>query len=169
MWPLPVVVLHIFAEHVQEMALVQHDQVVEALPAERPDDSLCHGVSVWGLHGCHDRRDPHARSALNEVLAITAVVVANEIPGLYAPGRPCDDLLPDPLCGRMRCDVDVDDPPAAMRDEDQRVYRAEREGLHREQVDRPRSRTRGSAGTCASPVTVVDGAHAGDSDARCVR
>src|SRR6266511_2826554 len=91
------------------------------------------------MHGCHDRRDPNARSALNEVLAVTAVVVANEIPGLYAPGRPCDDLLPDPLCRRMPRDVDVDDPPAAMRDEDQRVYRAEREGLHREQVDRPDS------------------------------
>src|SRR6266545_7499581 len=116
MWTLAVVVLHIFAEYLQEMVLVQHDHVVEALPAKRPDDSLCHRVRVWGRHGCHDRRDPDARSAVNEVRAITAVVVANEIPGLCVPGRPCD-LLPDPLCGRMRCDVDVDDAPAAMRDE----------------------------------------------------
>src|SRR5437870_3555805 len=100
MWPLAVVVLDIFAEHLQEMALVQHDHVVEALPAKRPDDALCHSVSVWGMHGCHDRRDPDARSALNEVLAITAVVVANEVPGLHAPGRSFDNLSPDPLCHR---------------------------------------------------------------------
>src|SRR6266511_2165490 len=137
MWPLAVVVLHIFVEHLQEMTLVQHDHVVEALAAERPDDSLRHRVSVWGMHGCHDRRDPDARSTLNEVLAITAVVVANEIPGLCAPGRRFDDLSPDPLCGRMPRDIDVDDAPAAMCDEDQRVYRAEHECLHREQVDRP--------------------------------
>jgi hypothetical protein len=46
MWPLAVVVLHLCAEHVQEMALVEHDQVVEALAAERPDASLRHGVHV---------------------------------------------------------------------------------------------------------------------------
>jgi Copper/zinc superoxide dismutase (SODC) len=65
MWTLAVVVLHIFAEHLQEMALVQHDQVVEALPAERPDDALGHRVGVWGLHRGHDRRDPHACDVLN--------------------------------------------------------------------------------------------------------
>ena len=57
--------------------------------------------------------------------------------GCAPQGDHFDDLSPDPLCRRMLCDVDVDDPPAAMRDEDQRVYRAERECLHREQVDRP--------------------------------
>ena len=54
----PVVVLDIFAEHLQKMSLVQHDQVVEALPAERPDDALGHRVRVWGMHWRHDRRDP---------------------------------------------------------------------------------------------------------------
>jgi len=34
MWTRPVVVLDIFAEHLEEMALTQHDQVVEALTAE---------------------------------------------------------------------------------------------------------------------------------------
>jgi hypothetical protein len=48
MWTLAVVVLDIFAEHLQEMALIQHDQVVKTLAAERPDDSLCHGVRVGG-------------------------------------------------------------------------------------------------------------------------
>jgi hypothetical protein len=37
MWPLAVVVLHIFfAEQLQEMSLVRHDHMVEALPAKRP-------------------------------------------------------------------------------------------------------------------------------------
>ena len=80
---------------------------------------------------------PMRVALLREVLAVTAVVVANEIPGLCAPGRRFDDLSPDPLCRRMPRDVDVDDAPAVMRDEDQHVYRAEHEGLHREQIDRP--------------------------------
>jgi hypothetical protein len=62
------------------MALVHHNHVVKALAAERPDDSLGHSVGAWSPHRCHDRRDPDARSALNEVLAVAAVVVANEIP-----------------------------------------------------------------------------------------
>ena len=103
------------------MSLIQHDQVVEALPAERPDDSLGHSVGVWGMYWRHDRRDPDARSALDEVLAVTAVVVANEIPGPCAPRRRFDDLSPDPSCGRVPRDVDVDDTPPAMRDEDQRI------------------------------------------------
>src|SRR6266511_2599796 len=109
MWTLAVVVLHIFAEHLQEMSLVQHDQVVEALPTKGPDDSLRHGVRVWGMHGCHDRRDPDACSALREVGTVTAVVVANEEPGPCALRRRLDDLAPDPLCGRVPGDVDVDD------------------------------------------------------------
>jgi hypothetical protein len=83
------------------------------------------------------RRDPDARSAVNKLRAITMVVVANEISGPCATGRRCDDLSPDPPSRRVPRDVDVDDTPSAMRDEDQRIYRAEREGLHSEQVDRP--------------------------------
>ena len=99
--------------------------------------SLGHSVGVWGLHRCHDRRDADSRRALDEVLAVAAVVVANEIPGPCAPRRRFDDLSPDPLRRRMLGDVDVDDPSAAMRDEDQHIYRAEHECLHREQIDRP--------------------------------
>jgi hypothetical protein len=72
------------------------------------------------MHWRRDRRDPDTRSALQEVGAVTAIVVANEIPGLCAPGRRFDDLSPDPLCHRMPRDVGVDDAPAAMRDDDQR-------------------------------------------------
>src|SRR5688572_10746847 len=97
MGSLAIVVLHIFAEHLQEMALVQHDHVVKALSAERPDDSLRHRVRVGGTYRCHDRHDPDARSVLNEVGAVTAVVVANEISGLCTPRRPSHNLSPDPL------------------------------------------------------------------------
>jgi hypothetical protein len=102
MWPFAVVMLHIFVEHMQQMALVQHDQVVKALPAERPDDPLCHSVGVGGIDWGHDRRDPDAGCALNEVFTVTAVTVANEIPGPCASGRRFDDLLPDPLRRRVR-------------------------------------------------------------------
>jgi hypothetical protein len=41
----------LFAEHLQEMALVTHDQAVEALAAQRPDNSLRHSVRVGGSAG----------------------------------------------------------------------------------------------------------------------
>jgi hypothetical protein len=44
-------VLHLCAEHLQEIALVQHDHVVEVVAAQRPDDSLHHNVLVSARTG----------------------------------------------------------------------------------------------------------------------
>jgi hypothetical protein len=54
MGTLAVVMLHIFAEYLQEVALIQHDHMVKALAAERPNDSLRHRVRVGGAYRCHD-------------------------------------------------------------------------------------------------------------------
>ena len=156
-------------EHLQEMALVQHDHVVEPLPAERPDDSLCHRVSVWGMQGRHDRRDPDARGAVNEVLAVTAVVVANEIPGLCAPGRPSATTCRQIHCA-VGCRVTLTwltrRRPCAMKTSTYAVGSMSVCTVNRSTAQIADAWLRR---TCASSGRVGDGAHAGDSGARCVR
>jgi len=61
---------------------------------------------------------------LDEVLAVTAVTVAKQIAGVRSPRCGLDQLSPDPLCCRVLRDIDVDDAPTAMRDEDEGIYRA---------------------------------------------
>ena len=46
-----VVVPHELIEDGRQVPRIKHDHVVEALAAERPDDSLGHSVGVWGMHG----------------------------------------------------------------------------------------------------------------------
>ena len=92
MWAHPVVVVDVLVEHTQQMLLVEHDEVVETLPPQRSDDSLRDGIGVRPVHWGHDRRDADVRGALDEVLAVTAVMVANEVARCRSPRRGLDDL-----------------------------------------------------------------------------
>jgi hypothetical protein len=49
MWAGGVVVREVPAQQASEMALVEHDDVIEAFPSNRPDDALSEGVSCWSV------------------------------------------------------------------------------------------------------------------------
>ena len=132
-----VVVVDVLVEHTQQMLLVQHDDVVQTFPPQCSDDSLGDGIGVRRVHRCHDRRDPDVRCALDEVLAVTAVMIANEVARRCSPRRGLDNLLPDPLSCRVLGDVHVEDSSASVGDEDDRIERPERERLYGEEVDGP--------------------------------
>ena len=87
----PVVVHDVFVQHTQQMLFVQHDDVVETFPPQGPDDALRDGIRVRCVHRRHDRRDPDVRCALDEVIAVTAVMVANEVARCLSPRRGLDD------------------------------------------------------------------------------
>src|ERR1043166_5972852 len=65
---LRVVVVDEFAENGWQVLLVKHDEVIQALAAERPDHAFCDCVRLWRVNRCGDAVDadplcPLAREA----------------------------------------------------------------------------------------------------------
>ena len=132
-----VVVRDVFLQDVPEVALAQHEDVVETVPPEGADDALRDRVRLGGPHRGQHRRDPHRRRPAHEIAAVAAVPVPKEKTRLHAPGRRFANLLPDPGLGRMPGHVPMHQAPAIMADQHEDGAGAERQRLYGEKVRRP--------------------------------
>ena len=135
-----VVVRDVLAQHRPQMPLVHEDQVVETLAPERFDNTLGDGVRLRRADRREDRLDPDPSRFADEVAAIRAVAVPDQIAGLLPPRRRFQQLAPHPVRGRAGRDVDMHDAAASVRDETEAVQSPEGERLHREEVRGPELR-----------------------------
>ena len=71
-----VVVADELRQHGREVLLVQHDEVVQAVAAERPGHAFGDGVCLWRVHWAGDGVDADTLSACTEVTAIDRIPVA---------------------------------------------------------------------------------------------
>ena len=129
-----VVVLRELSQHRPQVALVEHDQVIETFGPDGPNDSLAQGVGIW-----RPWRRPHADDAQTgqltvKVPAIDSIPVVDEKPRLPAPGRCFQELLPDPGSGRTRGDVEVEQLSPLVATEKEDLEGPEGQGLDDEQV-----------------------------------
>src|SRR5438270_9713112 len=85
MRPVFVVVADEFAQHRRQVLLVQHDQVVEALATECPNDALGDRVRPRSPNGRGDAVDIHATGPLAEVATIHGISIAEQMPWLLPP------------------------------------------------------------------------------------
>ena len=108
-----VVVVDEFPQDGYQVALVDHDQVVQALDPNRSHDSFGDRIGVrrptWGLHA----EDAHGSSPRIEVPAVDSVAIVDQMRRLTSPSRGLDQLPPDPRGGRARGDVEMDQLSAA--------------------------------------------------------
>jgi hypothetical protein len=112
----PVVIISkVAGQDAREMPLVEDHYVVQALPADTPDQSL----HIWVLPrtpwGDDDLLDAHVLDTLPKGCAIDAVPIAEEIPGRLVPRERFHDLLCRPRCCRVFGHVEVDDTAAFVR------------------------------------------------------
>ncbi len=94
------------------MLFTEDDQVVQALPAYRPDDPL--GVRVLPRRpgSCDDLLDAQPCQPVTEPVAVDGVTVSEQIPGFGALSREgFDDLLGGPPRRGVSRDVEVNDAP----------------------------------------------------------
>jgi len=125
-----VVVAEVFAEDLSEMILAEDDQVVQAFAPDRSDDSFSVGVLPGGLRSGDDLLDAQSRHPVTEPIAVDGVTISEQISGF---GSSCrerfDDLLGGPLGGGVSGDVDVQDAPPVMGQDDEAEEQAEGPGL----------------------------------------
>ena len=115
------------------MTLVQDEHVVQAFAADTPDQPLDVRILPRTPWGDHDLLDLHMLYPLLKGSAIDAVPVTQEIPRGLVPREGVNDLLGGPFRGGMLGDVEVDDAPSMMGQDDQdKEQRVPHRGDHKE-------------------------------------
>jgi hypothetical protein len=117
------------------MSFVQHHDVVEALAAERADETFHVGILPRRSRRRHDFADSHAVHSTRELDAVDPVAVAREISRGSVPGEGFHKLLSGPLGGGGVSDVHVDDASAVVRQNDEDEQDLEHHRRHDEEVD----------------------------------
>src|SRR5262249_48188275 len=127
----PVVeIADILAQDLQQLALIEYEQMVEALRPDRSHPALGDGVRTRRSERCAYLGNTNVTHPTIESGAIIAVAIMNEKTWrLAVPAAAFDDLLGSPFSGRMGRDVHVENLPAGVMDHEEYVERSERYGL----------------------------------------
>jgi hypothetical protein len=81
------------------------------------------------------RADAHFPNPSAKPVSVDSIPISNEEPGALAVARESRDDLPDsPFSARVRRDVEVDDPPAIVRENDEAHEPSEGRGGNGEEV-----------------------------------
>ena len=131
----PVVVVEVASEDAAQVPLVHHDHMIQALPTNTPNQPFNVRIlprTPW----CGDHLfDPHVLDPALEVLAVDAVAIAQEETWCVIPGECVDDLLGSPLSRRVRGDVEVQDAPPVMSQDQEDKEDLISHGWYDEEVD----------------------------------
>src|ERR1700683_3048903 len=118
------------------MALVEDDDVIQTLAANRTDHALDVRVLPGGSRCRDDFLDPHRSDPVTEVGAIRCVAIAQQITRDGVPRECFGHLAREPSGGRMLGYSRAYDLPAIVRQNDHDVEQLKRSGRYNEHIDR---------------------------------
>src|SRR2546425_1530082 len=104
-----VVVRDVTAQQASEMPFVDHEDVIEAFPSNRPDDALGEGILPGRSRGNEDLAHPQAFRPPSEHVAVDGVPIAEQVLGRCLVREALDKLLGGPGGGWVIGDVEVDE------------------------------------------------------------
>src|SRR3989454_10136034 len=130
-----VVVGEVRAQQAAEMALIEDDDVVQALPADRADEPLREGILPGGAGGDADLADAHVCDSARELVTIDRVPIAKYIRGRRFIGKSVDHLACRPRGSRVGGDVDMDELAAIVAKHDEAEEQTEGQRWDHEEID----------------------------------
>src|SRR5437773_10121042 len=130
-----VVVREVTAQQASEMPFVDHDDVIEAFPSNRPDDALREWILPGRAGGDEDLANPHAFHPPYEHVAVDGVPIAEQVLGRCLFREVLDKLLGGPGGGWVVGDVDLDEFSTVVSKDQESEEQAAGEGRDDEEVD----------------------------------
>src|SRR5262249_48945707 len=134
-WADGIVVGPVRTKEPSQVALAEHDDVVEALAADGADEPFREGILPRRPGGDEDLANAHARDALGEPLVVDCISIAKEIlrGGLFR--ERLNELPSGPDCRGMIRNVEVEELATVMSQDDEDEEQAEGEGGDNEEVN----------------------------------
>jgi len=113
------VVREVASQDAAQVALAQNEDMVKTFASDRADEPLDKGILPGAAGGREDLSDLHALHAVPEGVTVDRVAIAEEIGRCRIVGEGIHDLLRCPFGGGMLGDVEVEDAPPMMCEDDQ--------------------------------------------------
>ena len=129
------VVAQVLLEYPLEVSLIEDDHMVEALSSDRPD----HPLDIWVLPrrpSCgSDLLDAHRRDSTSEIEAVDSISVPDEISRCSIPWKSFYYLLTGPRRSRVSRNIEVNDLPSRIIQDEEDVQHSEGCRGYGEEVD----------------------------------
>ena len=109
-----VIVIQIGSENTSQMAFIENDDVIEALPPDRADNPFNVGILPWRTRCRDDFIDAHGLDSGVDQQPVNAVPIPNHIAWCGVPRESFCHLLLDPGRGWMSRHAEMDDPPSLV-------------------------------------------------------
>src|SRR5258707_15353695 len=126
-----IIIFQVRQQHMSEVPLSEHNNVVKAFPSDRTDQPF--GVSILPRGAV---ANAHRSKSSDEDIAIGLIAIANQIVGSPFPAESFRNLICNPFCGRMPCDAEPYDLSSAVPHDQQSIEQMKRDCRHDEQIHR---------------------------------
>jgi hypothetical protein len=130
MRPVLVIVGDVIGEKSLQMSLVQRDYVVEQLTAAAANPALSHSVLPRTSNRRSHRRNVHRFDGGGYCESILRVVIEYQEPGDRLVREGLSQLLNYPTARRMPTDIEVQDAPTVVADDEKAIQHVEGEGRY---------------------------------------
>src|SRR5258708_11760585 len=131
-----IIIFQVRQQHMSEVPLSEHNNVVKAFPSDRTDQPF--GVSILprGAWRPWSVANPHRSKSPDEDIAIGLIAIADQIVASPFPTECFRNLICNPFCGRMRCDAEQYDLSSAVPHDQQSIEQTKRDCRHDAQINR---------------------------------
>ena len=136
MGPAPMVIVDMSRQDTTQLRRVDHDHVVQTLAAEGADQSLHIRVLPRARRTRDHLADTHASDSALECVTIDRIAVSQQPSRCRIVRTRLNDLLGRPCRRRMLGDVEMNNPPAVVRQHDEDEEDSAGEGGDGEEIDR---------------------------------
>jgi hypothetical protein len=130
------VVADIFREQPFQMAFVNCDEVIQQFAAAAAYPTLCDSILPGTFERGADRTHHQGSNRCGDFQSILGITIQDDEPRSRSKWKCFSQLLDDPQACRMLCDVEVQDAPTIVADDEEAVEHTERNRWPGEDVHR---------------------------------
>src|SRR6202140_79424 len=131
-----IIIFEVRQQHMSEVPLSEHNNVVKAFPSDRTDQPFGISILPRGAWRRWSVANAHRSKSSDEDIAIGPIAIADQIVGSPFPAESFRDLICDPFRGWMRCDAKPQNMSPAVPHDQQSIEQAKRDCRHDEHIHR---------------------------------
>src|SRR5712691_10239131 len=131
-----VVVANILREPAFQVAFVNCNDVIQEITPATPYPTLCHSILPRTFERGADRIHPQGSNRCRDFQSILGITIKDEEPRSGSKWKCFSQLLNDPRACRMLGDIEVQDAPTIVTDDEKAIERAEGDRRNSKEVHR---------------------------------
>ena len=131
-----VVVANILREQAFQVAFVDCDDVIQEIAAATPYSALCHSILPRTFERSADRIHAQGSNRCGDFQSILGITIKDDEPRSGSKWKCFSQLLNDPHDCRMLCDIEVQDAPTIVTDDEEAIEHTEGDRRNIQEVHR---------------------------------